>query len=155
MASTNDWRFIEVGRLVLIRNGKYTDKVAVIVDLVDQNRILVTSPKIEGKEAYTGIPRHVITLKNIEPTPVKIENCPKREAKLMKAMTDQGAIEAWAGSTWAKKISIRKARANVDDITRFRIRRARSIRAYKTRKAFQEKLKAAGMTQKAAKAFKA
>ena len=68
MPSTNEWRFIEIGRLVLITRGKYENKVATVVDVVDQNRVLVDSPPADS--AWTGIPRHVVTLRDCEATPV-------------------------------------------------------------------------------------
>ena len=33
------WRLVEVGRLVLIRRGPYTGKLAAIVEIVDHRRV--------------------------------------------------------------------------------------------------------------------
>ena len=33
------WRLVEVGRLVLIRRGPYTGKLAAIVEIVDHKRV--------------------------------------------------------------------------------------------------------------------
>lgn len=36
------WRLVEVGRLVLIRRGPYTGKLAAIVEVVDHKRVRFT-----------------------------------------------------------------------------------------------------------------
>lgn len=36
---TASWRLVEVGRLVLIRRGPYTGKLAAIVEIVDHRRV--------------------------------------------------------------------------------------------------------------------
>ena len=45
-------------------------QLVVILDVVDQNRILVDSPAHADSGIWFGVPRHVMTLKDIEPTPV-------------------------------------------------------------------------------------
>eukprot|EP01063_Lacrimia_lanifica_P011413 TRINITY_DN181_c0_g1_i1.p2 TRINITY_DN181_c0_g1~~TRINITY_DN181_c0_g1_i1.p2 ORF type:complete len:155 (+),score=86.02 TRINITY_DN181_c0_g1_i1:62-526(+) len=154
MPSTNQWRFIEVGRVVLLTSGKYENKIAVVLDVLDMNRVLVDSPACGSK--WTGVPRHVVTLKCLEPTPVKVEVT--RGAKvntLKKVLEEQKTVAAWDESAWAKKLSVRDARTNITDFDRVRLDRARRVRAYTLRKTLATKLEKAGKKAKAAKVFKA
>eukprot|EP01059_Diplonema_ambulator_P011320 TRINITY_DN21268_c0_g3_i1.p2 TRINITY_DN21268_c0_g3~~TRINITY_DN21268_c0_g3_i1.p2 ORF type:complete len:157 (+),score=53.13 TRINITY_DN21268_c0_g3_i1:55-525(+) len=156
MPETNQWRFIEVGRLVLITKGKYENKVATILDVVDQNRVLVDSPALKDSGVWTGVPRHVASLKDLEPTPVttKIQRG-LRVGGLVKELEAQNTIGKWSELAWAKKITFHAARANINDFDRFRVDRARRQRAFCLRKKFAEKLTKAGKEAKAKKAFKA
>lgn len=45
------WKLVEVGRVVLIRSGPYTGKLAVIVQIVDHKRVRFSQVfwKIRGK----------------------------------------------------------------------------------------------------------
>eukprot|EP01063_Lacrimia_lanifica_P011414 TRINITY_DN181_c0_g1_i2.p1 TRINITY_DN181_c0_g1~~TRINITY_DN181_c0_g1_i2.p1 ORF type:complete len:155 (+),score=83.29 TRINITY_DN181_c0_g1_i2:56-520(+) len=154
MPSCNNWRFIEVGRVVLLKDSKYENKIAVVLDVLDMNRVLVDSPACGSK--WTGVPRHVVTMKNLEATPVKVDTT--RGAKvttLTKAIKEQGIVAAWDSSMWAKKISIRDARTNITDFDRVRLDRARRTRAYTLRKSLAEKLTKAGKVNKAKKVFTA
>lgn len=36
---TSEWKLVEVGRVVLIRSGQYTGKLAVIVEIIDHRRV--------------------------------------------------------------------------------------------------------------------
>eukprot|EP01062_Namystynia_karyoxenos_P040644 TRINITY_DN2961_c0_g1_i5.p2 TRINITY_DN2961_c0_g1~~TRINITY_DN2961_c0_g1_i5.p2 ORF type:complete len:200 (+),score=95.87 TRINITY_DN2961_c0_g1_i5:82-600(+) len=151
---TNQWRFIEVGRVVLFTKGKFAGKLAVVVDVVDHNRILVQMPKVAGHEKWTGVPRHVATLKDVEPTECKADiRRMQREAKLLAALS--APLAQWAEGPWARKLTIRAARAETDDITRFRLRAARRARNYKLRTMYQTKLDKAGLKEKAKKAVSA
>lgn len=38
------WKLVEVGRLVLIRRGPYTGKLAAIVEIVDHRRVRYLGP---------------------------------------------------------------------------------------------------------------
>ena len=60
-------RFVELGRVVLITYGPDKDKLATIVDVIDNNRILV-----DGPLPLTGVHRHAINLKRVQLTDIKI-----------------------------------------------------------------------------------
>ncbi|KAJ9456135.1 60S ribosomal protein L14-A [Diplonema papillatum] len=156
MPSTNEWRFIEIGRLVLLTKGKYEGKVATIVDVVDQNRVLLDSPASSENCRWTGVPRHVVTMKDIEPTPIKTEiQRGLRLTGLKKEVEKQKTLARWGELAWAKKLVIREARTNISDFDRFRVDRARRVRAFTLRKKLADKLKSSGKDRKAKKVFKA
>ena len=59
-------KFVEPGRVVLVTFGAYTGKLAVIVEIISTNRVLVDGPT-------TGVKRHEISLRRVRLTDVKIE----------------------------------------------------------------------------------
>ncbi|KAJ6232945.1 60S ribosomal protein L14 [Anaeramoeba flamelloides] len=117
-------RFVEAGRIVLITFGKYADKIAVIVDILDQNRVL-----IDGPSTVNGIPRHVISLKWVSLTNFKIDI--KRGAKLdevEKKFKEEKIEEQWSQTSLAKKLKLKDMRAKMTDFDRFKLGFAKSKR---------------------------
>lgn len=41
------WKLVEIGRVVLIRNGPYTGKVASIVEIIDHKRVRIYPGKMK------------------------------------------------------------------------------------------------------------
>eukprot|EP01061_Rhynchopus_euleeides_P006228 TRINITY_DN152_c0_g1_i1.p1 TRINITY_DN152_c0_g1~~TRINITY_DN152_c0_g1_i1.p1 ORF type:complete len:157 (+),score=69.52 TRINITY_DN152_c0_g1_i1:64-534(+) len=156
MSAQNQWRFIQVGRVVLIKRGKYENKIAVILDVIDANRILVDSPAHADSGVWCGIPRHVVTMKDIEPTPV-LAKVPRgaRLPTLKKALEEQKTVSQWSELAWAKKIVNREARENITDFDRVLLDRARRQRNYLLRKKYSASLEKAGKSAKAKVAFTA
>ena len=37
------WRLVEVGRVVLIQNGEYANRIATIVEIIDHKRVCATT----------------------------------------------------------------------------------------------------------------
>jgi large subunit ribosomal protein L14e len=47
---SSSWKLVEVGRVVLIRRGPYTGKLATIVEIIDHKRVRLTRiPRRKGK----------------------------------------------------------------------------------------------------------
>ena len=69
-------RYVELGRVCLINYGEEAGKLATIVDVIDNNRVLVDGPE-------TGVKRQQINLKRIQLTDIKIPaklNCSQKYA---------------------------------------------------------------------------
>jgi hypothetical protein len=69
-------RYVELGRVCLINYGDEAGKLATIVDVIDNNRVLVDGPE-------TGVKRQQINLKRIQLTDIKIPaklNCSQKYA---------------------------------------------------------------------------
>jgi len=117
-------RFVEIGRVVYINYGEYAGKVAVIIDLIDQNRIFVDGPSF-------GVKRHVINLKWVQLTDiiVKLSGRGARQKILEKAIKDQDIHGKWEKTTWAKNIAIRGHRQSLSDFDRFKLVKAKKARA--------------------------
>ena len=60
-------RYVEIGRVCLITYGPDAGKLATIVDVMDNNRVLV-----DGPQPLTGVHRHAVNVKRIQLTDIKI-----------------------------------------------------------------------------------
>ena len=115
-------RFVEVGRVVLINYGPDAGKLATIIDIIDQKRVL-----IDGPQKVTGIHRQPIGLKRLSLTDIVVSKLPRNatQKNLIKAWEEQSTLAAWNKTAWAKKIEAKTKRANTSDFDRFKIMVAR------------------------------
>jgi large subunit ribosomal protein L14e len=110
-------RFVEVGRVVLINYGPDAGKLATIVDIVDQNKCLV-----DGPAELTGVTRHVIAYKRIALTDLTVKIERTSTQAVMKAAWDEAeTLSKWEATSWAKKLSSKKKRADLSDFGRFKV----------------------------------
>ena len=118
-------RFVEVGRVVLINYGPDAGKLATIIDIVDQNKCL-----IDGPFEITGVNRQVISYTRIALTDftVKIQ-MNARQKTLKKAWAEADTMAKWEATSWAKKLSSKKKRANLNDFSRFKVMVAKKQKA--------------------------
>jgi large subunit ribosomal protein L14e len=116
-------RYMEVGRIVLINFGPEKDKLAVVIDIVDQNKCLIDGP-------CTGVTRQVISFKRIALTDltIKIQRS-ARQKTILAAWAAEDIDTKWNTSSWAKKIASRKTRANLSDFDRFKVMVAKKQKA--------------------------
>ena len=114
---------MEVGRVVLINYGPDKGKLAVVIDVVDQNKCL-----IDG--AMTGVVRQVISFKRIALTDfmIKIE-VNARVKTLSKAWKEADIDAKWTATSWAKKMASQKKRASLTDFGRFKVMVAKKQKA--------------------------
>lgn len=107
-------RFVEVGRVLLVREGEDAGKLAVIVEIVDHNRAVVENPS-------AGVARQVMLYKNTVLTPFVVEKLPRgaRTKAVRKAIDASGVAAKWAESKWAKNLAAREIRKNNTDFDRF------------------------------------
>jgi len=117
-------RFVQIGRVVLITRGPDEGKLAVIIDIVDENRAF-----IDGPANITGVQRQTINFKHVSLTDIVVE-IPRapRQATLAKAVKAADVQAKWAKSTWAKKRNARAHRATLGDFDRFKVMVARKKR---------------------------
>lgn len=115
----NYTRFVEVGRVVYITKGSHQKKLAVIVDIIDQNRVLIDGP-------CTGVPRRPINLKRVHLTNIVVK-LPKKCGTL--GVQDnwfrQKVDKQWKKTEWARKIERKRIRAGLNDFQRFQVMVAR------------------------------
>ncbi|KAF7256195.1 hypothetical protein EG68_05258 [Paragonimus skrjabini miyazakii] len=102
-------RFVQAGRLVYIAKGPYAKKVALIVEIIDQNRVLIDGP-------CTAVPRQAIGLKNLHLTPVK------------RVWEKEKVAEQWEKTVWARKLARKALRTKMSDFDRFKVMVARQTR---------------------------
>merc|ERR1712216_30835 len=106
-------RFVQNGRIVLINYGPDANKLAVICDVVDQNRCVVYGPT-------SGVARQVIGYKRLSLTDIKIDIGRGCKAKVVDAAWNTAGVDAkWAATAWGKKLAARKTKASANDFDRF------------------------------------
>lgn len=122
--------------MALVNYGEHLNNLVVIVDILDQNRVLVDAPSC-------NIRRHVHTLKRLSLTPIKLDNVERgaSEEDVKKAYEDADVDGVFAASSWGKKLARKEKRANLSDFDRFKVMVARMKRS-KAINAEYEKLKA-------------
>ncbi|KAK9472435.1 60S ribosomal protein eL14 [Dipodascopsis tothii] len=132
------WRFVEVGRVVLVNKGTSAGKLAAIVEIIDHKRIL-----IDG--ASTGVPRQAITLAHVTLTPLVVSKLPRgsRTATVAKKWAESSIDEKWAKSAWAQKIKSREVRWGLNDFQRFQVMVLKKQKRFAVNKAVAKAKKSA------------
>jgi len=117
-------RFVEIGRIVVLRNGPDAGKIATIVDVLDQNRAM-----IDGPWKVTGVPRQVVNFKDVALTDIVVE-IPRsiRHKGLAKQFAKQEILSKWNNTKWSKRIESRKTRSELNDFGRFHAMIAKKTR---------------------------
>ncbi|KAI1007010.1 hypothetical protein K3495_g1212 [Podosphaera aphanis] len=128
----SSWRFVEVGRIVLLQKGPSEGKLATIVEIIDHKRALIDGPS----DTATAVPRQAISLSNLILTPIVLENLPRgARTGTVKALWEKAGIETkWQESAWAKKRQQRERRQALTDFERFKVMRLRKQARYEVRK---------------------
>ncbi|KAM7536437.1 hypothetical protein Aperf_G00000082909 [Anoplocephala perfoliata] len=133
-------RLVERGRVVFITHGAYARKVAVIVEIIDQNRVLIEGP-------CDGVPRRPVNLKRLHLTKF-VMKIPVHCGTLgIKDLWHRQKIgERWKKSVWARKLAKKERRASLNDFQRFQVMVARQqknriIAGYRHRKSTLETIK--------------
>lgn len=79
-------KLIDVGRVVVITQGRRAGKKAVVVDLIDENFVLVTGPQL-----INGVKRRRMNVDHIMPTNVKLEiEKGASDEEVLNAIKDRG-----------------------------------------------------------------
>ena len=113
-------KFVEIGRVVVLQDGPDHGKIAAVVNVIDQNRVLIDGP---------GVARQEFRIKNVHLTPL----CTKfpfaaRSKVVRKAWEAEKISEKWAESAWAKRMQMKVRRQGLNDFDRFKLFKAKSAR---------------------------
>lgn len=116
-------RYVQVGRVLLIREGDDAGKLAVIVQIIDHNRALVENPS-------GGVPRQAMLYKKTVLTPYVVPKLPigARSKAVRKAFDNSGVAGKWAESRWAKILAAREQRKQATDFDRFVVKELKKQR---------------------------
>lgn len=110
-------RYVEIGRVVLVNYGPDAGKLATILDVVDQNKCL-----IDGPAEITGVTRQVIAYKRIALTDFTVKVARSAtQAEIKAAWEEDDILSKWEATSWAKKLSSKRKRANLSDFDRFKV----------------------------------
>merc|ERR1712095_78857 len=115
-------RFIEVGRVAVLADGADKGKIAAIVDVIDQNRVLLDGP-------CTGVSRQAYRIKNLHLTPLVTKFPFSARTKVVRAAWEKdGITKKWEESAWAKRMEMKAKRKGLNDFDRFKLMKAKSAR---------------------------
>merc|ERR1711975_24557 len=117
-------RFVEVGRVVLINYGPLAGKLAVVVNIVDQQRVQIDGPAHNVK-------RQIINLKRVSLTDLKIDiHTSERRTSLINAWNKANIQGAWEKTSWSQNLAAKARRVEMTDFDRFKLMKARKRRSY-------------------------
>eukprot|EP00388_Colpodella_angusta_P013692 GDKJ01034304.1.p1 GENE.GDKJ01034304.1~~GDKJ01034304.1.p1 ORF type:complete len:183 (-),score=54.81 GDKJ01034304.1:66-614(-) len=126
--------YVKVGRLVRIIRGPREDRIGVITDIIDANRVLVQNPTDEKMW------KHVQNLKNISPIKFSVSIPKNASTKVISAaLAEKKPLEKFAKTKLAGALSAKAALANSTDFERYQLRVAKRSRAHWARKIFAAK----------------
>lgn len=116
--------FVEIGRVILISEGKDSGKIGVIVNVIDQNRVLVDGGGL------TGVERRAFRIKQLRLQDFVVEGLEWRSQTpdVKKAMEEQNIVEKWQDTKLYKKMENAKTRKAMGDFDRFKLIDAKSKR---------------------------
>jgi len=116
--------FVEIGRVVLISEGRDTGKIAVIVNVIDQNRVLIDGGTI------TGVERKAWRIKQLRLLDFVVEGIEWRSQTdaVKKAIEEQNIVEKWQGTKEYQRAEKIKTRKAMGDFDRYKLIDAKSKR---------------------------
>ena len=111
----NKEMLLGIGRVVLINYGPNEGKIAVVVDLINQNRVLIEGPGL-------GVCRQSISTKRLTLTKFRIKDYTigDSSSSLRKKIEAFNLQEKFGASGIGKKIKKQKRRAELNDFERFK-----------------------------------
>lgn len=107
-------QFVQFGRVALVSFGELADKLAVIVDIVDDKRVMID---VIGAD----VARQMIPIKRLKLTDIVVDI--KRAAnkdEVAAAVKSADVVAKFNESKWGKKISAASAKAQLNDFQRFK-----------------------------------
>ena len=109
-------KYVEIGRVVFINFGPMAGKLAVIVDILNTSKLLISGPT-------TGVRRQEISMSRVSLTDLKLDIARGiKEAALKSAIADFGLEKKWGETSWARKIQTKARRAQLTDFDRFKVK---------------------------------
>eukprot|EP01133_Synstelium_polycarpum_P016637 gene16637-19767_t len=132
--------FVEIGRVVFINFGEERNKVAVIIDVLDQNRVMIHGPT-------TGVARQVMNLKWVALTKFKVNILRgARTATLTKAIKAADIDAKLAKTRLMTKVNAAVAKSSASDFERFKARIQKKKINHKVTLEVQKMVKAANVS---------
>ncbi|KAF9482850.1 60S ribosomal protein L14 [Pholiota conissans] len=137
MTESNFKRFVEVGRVVLLKAGPSAGSIAVITEIIDHNRAMIDGPT-------TDVPRQSYPYKHLTLTPFALTKLPRAAGSgvVKKQLEKEAIVEKWKKSAWAQKRAAVEKRRSLNDFGRFAVMLAKKQRTDVVRKAVAKAKKA-------------
>lgn len=107
-------QFVEIGRVSLVSFGPNADQPVVIVDIIDDKRVVVDY--VNGEKAREVIPVRRLKLTDLV---TKIDRGAAPE-NVSEALNRDHILDKWNNTLWAKRIASRQAKIQMNDFQRFK-----------------------------------
>ena len=105
-----------------MNDGPDSGKIAAIVDVIDQNRVLLDGP-------CTDVTRKAYRIKNLHLTPLVTKFPFSARSKVVReAWVKDDISKKWEESAWAKRMAMKAKRKGLTDFDRFKLTKAKSAR---------------------------
>jgi large subunit ribosomal protein L14e len=129
MTESNFKRFVEVGRVVLLKSGPHSGRIAVIAEIIDHNRAIIDGPS-------TGVPRQPFPYRHMTLTPIALTKLPRGAGTgvIKKQLDKEATVTRWERSAWAVKRAAMEKRRSLNDFQRFQVMLAKKVRRDAVRK---------------------
>ena len=115
---------VQIGRVALVNYGADAGKLVIILDIVDEQRALVTGTNDKS------LSRQTIVIRNLSLTKLTANITRGMKCKKARAICTKANIDAdFAKSSWAQKLSRSAKRANLNDFDRFKVMLLRKKRS--------------------------
>ncbi|CDS11198.1 hypothetical protein LRAMOSA03461 [Lichtheimia ramosa] len=131
-------RQVEVGRVVLLNHGAESNKIAVIVDIVDHKRALIDGPT-------TGVARQALSFDHMILTNLVVKGLPRNagQSVVKKFLEKEDVMAKWSKTAWAQKLATRQTRSNLSDFDRFKVAKLKNQRRFAVNSAVAQAIKTA------------
>ena len=97
----------------MINYGSAHGKLAVVADILDENRVLLDGP-------HTGIAREVYPLKRVSLTDIRVNILKGATTGTVRKAWEAAKVgEAFAKTSWGKKLASHTRRTELNDFERF------------------------------------
>ncbi|KAG5518483.1 hypothetical protein PMAC_002879 [Pneumocystis sp. 'macacae'] len=109
-------RMVQIGRVVLLINGDFKNRIAVIVEILDCRRVVLDGPN-------TGVPRHIASCNDLLLTSIMVHSLAHsvRTGIVAKRWDAQNITAQWNKTAMAKKLFSRERRMQLNDFERFQV----------------------------------
>ena len=107
---------MEIGRVVYVNYGTLVGKIAVVVELVNKNRVIISGPGL-------GVSRTLITNRRLELTKFRVPNVAYgiKEGELKKQIESFELLKKFNETERGRKILRQQRRADLTDFERFKV----------------------------------
>lgn len=136
-------------QVVLLQSGPLAGKIAVIVEIIDHNRVseygglsCVTLSSMFRTQAIidgplTSVPRQAFSYRHLSLTPFRLAKLPRGAGSgcVRRQLEKEGIVAKWENSSWAKKRAAIEKRRSLNDFQRFEVMLAKKARRDAVRKA--------------------
>ena len=111
----SDEVLMQVGRVVLVNYGPVKGKLAVVVDMLDEGRMLIDGPT-------TGVDRQIMPTKRLSLTKYRVKSVLRnqKQSVIRKNLESFELEKRWNESTRGKRMTSEKRRMANNDFDRFR-----------------------------------